>query len=383
MITRKIDFEHYYDFLEKDPFNYGNTMEGKLSFHRDYRYGALQIHKVNNEKVKPYTILGTPKIRDPYDRDGNYQFPSATEILSFDKYDGTNIFMYKYYDAEGMPYITYKVRQYPFLRNIYLTMWKQMLKTYPNLPKLFLANKGLSGFSFELYGNLNPHLIHYKTPLDTILLFALDSYGNIVPNTKIDSLDIPKVEPNLEITRDYVWNFEQQRKETDKKLKLSEIINDRTDEPMYTGSEGHVWYLREKKEYRWQQYRCKASEIELIHKTPQNITKDVIKTTALNALEQYDYLTEDIVNNLLSEEFNMMQIENSFDRIRKTVDTVNKLAKLKKRARETMKKMRLSPTLETTDILRHINIEFEKTEMKQVYLVVKFLQKQYQVLGTF
>ena len=162
----------YSEFSATDPFNPQNRVEGQISFNRAC-YGSLKIKKINGESVDQPQIFGTPKIAYPFGLGHNYRFPSAERIYRFRKYDGTNIFMYRYRN-NGMEYITFKVRLFPFLRGCYITMWKHILRKYPQIPELFKMNPDVTGFSFELYGSDNPHMIQYEdVKLDIVLLFGM------------------------------------------------------------------------------------------------------------------------------------------------------------------------------------------------------------------
>ena len=103
------------EFSATDPFNPQNYVEGQISFSRDRRYGAMLIRKISGEPADQPLILSTPKIAYPFGLGHNYRFPSAERIYRFRKYDGTNIFMYRYKN-NGREYITFKVRLFPFLR---------------------------------------------------------------------------------------------------------------------------------------------------------------------------------------------------------------------------------------------------------------------------
>ena len=144
---------NYSEFSAKDPFNPQNHVEGQVSFSRDRHYGSLKIKKINSECVNEPRIFGTPKIAYPFGLGHNYRFPSAERIYRFRKYDGTNIFMYRYKN-NGREYITFKVRLFPFLRGRYITMWRYMLRKYPQITDLFKMNPNATGFSFELYGRI-------------------------------------------------------------------------------------------------------------------------------------------------------------------------------------------------------------------------------------
>ena len=86
----------YFEFRATDPFNPKNHVEGQVSFSKDTGYGSLKIKKINGESVNQPQIFGTPKIAYPFGLGHNYRFPSAERIYRFRKYDGTNIFMYRY-----------------------------------------------------------------------------------------------------------------------------------------------------------------------------------------------------------------------------------------------------------------------------------------------
>ena len=159
-------FKNKRKYIERDPFNPENVIECEICMDKDYRYGALMIHKINGDKLAhPQIIYGTPKLKYPFDSNGNWQFPSAAMILSYRKYDGTNIFMYRY-RYKGQYYTTYKVRLFPFLRGVILDLWKQCLQKHKNIRGLFLDYPDINGFSFEMYGKDNPHLIEYDHDLE-------------------------------------------------------------------------------------------------------------------------------------------------------------------------------------------------------------------------
>ena len=235
----------YSEFSKTDPFNLQNHIEGQISFSKDRRYGALQIKKINGEPADQPLIFGTPKIAYPFGLGHNYRFPSAEWIHRFRKYDGTNIFMYRY-RYNGMAYITFKVRLFPFLRGRYITMWKSMRRKYPQITELFKMNPDVTGFSFELYGSDNPHIIQYENvQLDIVLLFGLrGTQGQIVLNTELETGDIPKADRLDTVEKDYVWHYEQEQHDLDKRLSF--IGLDQNHAPMFSGEEGSIWYVKTK-----------------------------------------------------------------------------------------------------------------------------------------
>ena len=364
-----------YSFIEQDPFNPGNTLEGEVSFLRDDLYGALWIRKVNGEKVDPYLIHGTPKLMFPFDKGGNYHFPSANEIRSYLKYDGTNIYAYRYHDKNGKEYRTYKVRVYPFLRSRFLTMWKKMLDRYP-ISKIFELNPNMNGFSFELYGNLNLHLIKYEIPLDIALLFGRDKENNIVPCDEIKT-SVPKASLEQRITSDYVWHYEQIQKKLQDDLVLTDEKHPETDEPLYTGEEGNVWYIHNKRTNKWFMAKCKPDEIQKIHwewaKSP--IDKNSLRTTVINALEVNENLTVEVVEKMLEEEFTQGQIRNSNKRIKKLVNKYQLTVDLRNKVRIIIDKENISLDDNISKILSELRPHISKQESRVVYKVVSSILK--------
>lgn len=295
-----------------------NVLEGVISRERSANYGRLTIKKVNGEKVNYPPILGTPKLGYPFTRAGNFQFPSADEILCFKKYDGSNILAYRYWDAAGKPYIAYKVRVWPFLRGKMIPMWQRMLTRYPAIPKLFARNPDIAAFSFELFGAEHLHLIKYETALDTVLLFGLKRNGDIVIHRDIDAPGIPKAELLKAVKGDYVWEYNQMREAFGEQLTLIDAENQ-----VYTGDEGAVWYVKEKHTQAWKLLKCKPRQIELTHWTTVPLTREMLRATGLNILDAYPEITLDIFKDYLAEEYPPHQIEVSLPRIQKMMTQLN------------------------------------------------------------
>lgn len=363
-----------YSFIEKDPFNPGNILEGDLSFEVYDKYGALYIRKVNGEKVEPYLILGTPKIRYPFDKGGNYHFPSATEIRSYKKFDGTNVYAYKYHDKQGKEYIAFKVRLFPFLRAHFLPMWQKMLKTYP-IKQIFGLNPHLQGFSFEMYGHLNPHLIMYDVDLDIALLFARDKDGKIIPNEMVKTT-VPKASLESVITHNYVWNYEQQKQELGRKLKMLTEKHPETEENFYQGEEGNMWYLQSKETKEWTMFKCKPEEIEKIHwaayKSSLLIDKNILRATIINVLETSEELTLEVVKQYLSEEFTMRQINASLKRVETLIGKYREFISFREKVEKIIEENNISLKQDFIDILRELRPFISKRESQMAYRVTKY-----------
>ena len=183
-------------FKVEDPFNQKNTLEGNIIIGPGKYYGALKIDSVNEASVYDGITFATPKLEYPFSKGFNYKFPSASEIKTFRKYDGTNFFMYRYSDPYGFRFTSYKVRLWPFLRGKFLPLWNEILDKHPSIPDLYEMNTGLdlAGFAFEMYGGRNPHLMRYSNPLDAVVLFAVTFAGRVIPSHLLETGDVTKAE---------------------------------------------------------------------------------------------------------------------------------------------------------------------------------------------
>lgn len=360
------------DFITKDPYN-SNLLEGSINYERGKQYGELTIRKVNAKKVDYPPILGTPKIAYPFTQGGNFQFPSATEILCFQKYDGSNILAYRYWDADGRPYISYKVRLWPFLRGKLIGFWDRMVDKHPNIKGLFSANPEISGFSFEMYGNEHPHLIQYEHPLKIALLFGLKRNGDLVVNRDIEAPDIPKAELIKTIRGDYVWEYQQMQQEFAENLTLVDAENQ-----IYDGDEGAVWYIKEKTTGLWKMFKCKPHQIELTHWHYVPLTREVLKATALNILDEHPKITLDIFRQYLAEEYPPHQIEESLPRMKKIVERLNVKEVYTDQIRELLAQHQFTPQTDTKVILRTLANHFPKGKMNEVFNELQYVLRTMQ-----
>jgi RNA repair pathway DNA polymerase beta family len=157
-------------FDEFDPFN-PNRVRGFIVRSRRRR-GDLQITHVNGEACAQY-VHATPKIP---------QLEPATELRAFerahvfDKLDGTNVLLFRYRDARGREFVSYKTRASPFLRlqpyGDFVALWRQILERYAGpLAELAAAPHH---FGFELFGREVRILTEYPVALDARLLYAID-----------------------------------------------------------------------------------------------------------------------------------------------------------------------------------------------------------------
>ena len=369
----------YSEFSKTDPFNPQNHLEGQISYSKDRRYGALQIKKINGEPSDQPLIFGTPKIAYPFGLGHNYRFPSAEWIQRFRKYDGTNIFMYRY-KYNGMVYITFKVRLFPFLRGRYITMWKSMLRKYPQITELFKMNPDVTGFSFELYGSDNPHIIQYENvQLDIALLFGLrGTQGQIVLNTELEAGNIPKAERLDTVEKDYVWHYEQEQHDLDKQLSF--IGLDQNHAPMFNGEEGSIWYVKIKGTDEIRLYKCKPHQIEQVHwaQKQTQLSDTVIWATILKAFENWENPNLDKIIAILNEDYPIHQITSSIEQIEHKFNIAKNEADTQKRIWELMVQHEFDENTDPATVFLEIANQFDQ-DKRFVYKSIKNVQKMMKI----
>ena len=371
----------YSEFRAIDPFNSKNHVEGQVSFSKDTGYGSLKIKKINGESVDQSQIFGTPKIAYPFGLGHNYRFPSAERIYRFRKYDGTNIFMYRYRN-NGAEYITFKVRLFPFLRGRYITMWKYMLRKYPQITELFKMNPDITGFSFELYGSDNPHMIQYEdVKLDIVLLFGLHGMrGQIVMNTELEAGDIPKAEQLGTVEKDYVWHYEQEQQDLDRRLEFIGLNESQV--PMFRGEEGSIWYLKVKDTSEVRIYKCKPHRIEQVHwtQTQTQLSATVVWATILKAFENWENPELDEIIAILNEDYPIHQIEISIGQIKQMLKTAKKTEDTQKKIWELMVMHAFDSNTDTAIVFHKIENQLDQ-DKRFVYKSIKNVQKMMKIEG--
>ena len=369
----------YAEFSAIDPFNPRNHVEGQISYSRDKSYGSLKIEKINGESVDQPQIFGTPKIAYPFGLGHNYRFPSAERIYRFRKYDGTNIFMYRYRN-NGAEYITFKVRLFPFLRGRYITMWRYMLRKYQQIPELFKMNPDVTGFSFELYGSDNPHMIQYEdVKLDIVLLFGLHGMqGQIVMNTDLEAGDIPKAEHLGTVEKDYVWHYEQEQQELNRRLVFLGL--NESHEPMFRGDEGSIWYVKLKDSHEIRMYKCKPHRIEQVHwtQTQTQLSAPVIRATILKAFENWEDPKLDEIIAILNEDYPIHQIEISIGKIKQMLSTAKKTEDTRKKIWELMVMHEFDGNIDTATVFHKIANELDQ-DKRLVYKAIKNVQNMMKI----
>jgi hypothetical protein len=342
-----------------DPYNPQNTVSGTL-FVNESQYGDILIEKVNDLSCKQY-IHVTPKFLYPGDVTSpslvnSKSFPESFKMIrGYDKLDGTNICMFRYEDAEGYLFTSYKTRLVPFLKGSsygnWIEMWNKMLEMHPEqiekLRKLTQYN-----FGFEMFGFLNKILIIYGVPLDHRLLYAIDrDTGKLIDPHEFD---YPKPQIIFEIDphTNPFKHYEQMRMEMEERFINGSPV------------EGIVMYVHfnEKDLCAW---KCKPPSV-LAKQTEDNVRfigfNDVY-TTAMNTLEELENLDdlERETINLLSETYNDVFIQASIGTIRQAVF----------QAKEYVRKKGL-----IIDAFKQMNMKWDSADKKQVGNIMREITKR-------
>ncbi|KAG2387965.1 hypothetical protein C9374_000815 [Naegleria lovaniensis] len=171
-------------------------------------------------------IFCTPKLRYAYNKDFTDfvdTFEHEERISSYylsEKWNGTNILLFKYHDAEGNEFISGKTKGMPTLTDSnfgnFLTctlnalhlqdfigkyedlcLRDELIKMHsdpknPNyMPHMdeFLNNKDIQAMSLEICGNTLPHLVKYDFALDLKPLFFVHKSGKIRPCLKVRGME--------------------------------------------------------------------------------------------------------------------------------------------------------------------------------------------------
>ena len=393
-------------FSEIDPFN-NNFVTGYI-YTDEHRYGDLLIKKVNDKKVEQY-IHTTPKIYYPGDVDSMYKIKFDDETVDyehffiFEKIDGTNICRFTYMDENGKEFVSYKTRLTPFLKDTkhekYNSLWNKILFKYPDIADL--DNK--FSYGFELFGNINKHLIKYDVELDAKILYKISKDGEIDLPPFDNMIQTPKHayfilcivinkngEPLAKNEGDYYFSLIN---DIDN-IKISGITRVGGIEIIYKmysekarlqyekdkGSEGYVFYIVKGGKVI-KVWKCKP---EIVIKSGmdknsgiQYIGDSDIETTCINSLESLNDLTlENLLTetkNLLLESYSMLQLELSNNKIEEIVKRIYEESSLKKKVfdeYEILKNEGLSFKDNKKEVLSKLSSKFNKKDMNFVFKVL-------------
>ncbi len=351
-------------FEAQDPFNGELPLRGFISQKPDQRYGALAITHVGEAEALQL-IYATPKLHYPFGKDGSFHFPPVKKIDIYEKLDGTNVLGYRYHDAQGREYLTYKLRLSPVLRNSrwgpFLDMWRELLQRYPQMPQLLTANG--CQISFEMYGSRNTHLMLYENELAVAVLFGVRNDAIAVPLSRLDLMGVPGAPliVTLAAGEDPVTKYAAVRAEM-------ETRNRPVEDEKITGMEGTVWYLEEPAG-RITLWKCKPESVEAIH-WAIGINKKAVLATCWNFLETAEDLNYETLQPLLLEEYQPDDIENFRPHIEECIRQVLAEFEFKERALAEYDRLGLSIHADKAGVMRALSQQFQRAEMKKVFTMI-------------
>ena len=373
--------EYFEHFNVLDPYN-NNQIEGYICRKEDYRYGALEINKVNGISTEPQIIYCVPKFHYPCDKQGNFHWPDFKFVFIYEKIDGTSVVAYSYHDSLGNRFVTFKTRLTAIICGNkfgdYKALWDEMLVKYP---RLLAPPEVLSGqwtFAFELYGYRNPILIKYDVPLETKLLFGVrqKDASIMIPSQFIYTMH--EIDVCLPVTQ--VISFGDDITKWYNFFRAENLRkNTHNEDGSITGSEGFVFYAFTEDE-RWQMFKVKSEDIEQIHWANGAIDKNSVYTTVVNALENVEPegLTVDYITTLLAEDFTVQQIVRSLDRVDKAIKDVKERFRFKERVLDYYNEISYGSLFYTgcavkPVLMRYMSTGFNKNEMHMVYNMLREL----------
>lgn len=323
-------------YKETDPFNPENVLSGWI----DRRaYHTLHITEVNGVQCHQ-EIACTPKLKYPFDLNYVWKFPeNIKEMVSFEKYDGTNILQYVYKNENFKSFISYKTRGTLFVNTDteFYPLLLRCFQMYPEVEQLVYYNG--CNVSYELYGYLNPHLIIYNEPIELRILFGVKQNGLLLSVDELITTDRcpPKAEQLTGIQNPEYWDeddylkyddyyaFLQQQYNIERKEFEANLSKDKNDQ--LRGKEGAVWYIYcESNPDYWTMYKLKPPSIEEIHwgwAKATKISKLSITATIWNATEDIYPVTFESVEDLLLEEYSDYDIKRFYDFIKHKIFEIN------------------------------------------------------------
>lgn len=346
-------------FEEKDVFN-NNTLKGYIKRDGGSTYGMLHITHVNGKEC-PQWIWATPKMTYPFNREGKFvRFKDVDRIEIYEKLDGTNILGFIYHDAEGNEFVSYKTRLRPTVGESHFgdfgSMWREMLDRYPVIPEMIWQNG--CNISFEMYGKRNKILVEYDTLLDCAALFGVFP-GRIVPLSELELSGLPTAKLLKTFTSkiEFAEEYESLRKW------LNENIHKGEDE-IVRGVEGSVWYVISEGSVL---YKCKPDLVLDIHWKSNRIPNHSIMITVINAYEETDSPSFELIKSLLLEEFQESDILKREEAIRRIMQEVAFEKKFKAEIKEKYLEHGLDIISDKRGCMRYFAGEYDKKLASKIY----------------
>eukprot|EP01080_Neovahlkampfia_damariscottae_P002651 gene2651-3848_t len=264
-------------FEFEDPFNTKNKLEGFVCKKRGSFESSLFIYKINNELLKnPQKIYAIPNLKYPYKNQEKNEILNANSFKTTKKYcfmnkwNGTNILVYKYIDNQQNEYYTAKTKGHYTLGNskfgnfLDLTLQVFEEKKIIEFMKNENENESFQSFSFELCGKLEPHLVKYNFDIDLKPLFKTKSDGRIKPIIKEEKDEIKNYK-YTELIKD-IESFQNNSFELNEKYRKDNELSIKYEYDHFI-TEGYVLYLLNEDNFLLDRimYKIKPKDIEEVH----------------------------------------------------------------------------------------------------------------------
>jgi len=184
-------------------------------------------------------------------------------------------------------------------------------------------------FAYELYGRKNKIILEYDVALDCALLFGISkNNGTILVPEIFNRGNVPIVKKLGEIkpTSDLIEEYKKVKEWLNEHLKVDKGL----DKEIYTGVEGAVWYMIGN---AWDmQKKCKADIIQDLHfLAGAGIPKHSIYITIMNAYEETDEPSFELIKEMLLEEYMESEIYKKEVLIKKLLIDISFEKKLKEK----------------------------------------------------
>jgi len=363
------------EFEEEDPYNKGNILKGYVNRRQGHLYGALWITHVNGKEC-PQLIYSAPKQHYPFDKsikdEKVYKFPEYDEVQLYEKLDGTCIISHNYTDIEDNTYLTYKTRLRPFLGSgkygNFFQLWNEMRDKYPEIDKM--CKHDWFNHVFEMYGKRNKILIDYDIPLDTKLIFVINSdNGHIYPPSLHEyPYGVPILSGWSEDLTDEETDYLNWQNRLENSLEIDE------ENKIMKGKEGLVWYFM--KDSHAVQIKCKPPSVLKYHWSGDALPFESVYTTVINAFENFDEPTYDDVVSLLLEEFEQDKIEKSRVRIEKVLGRILFDRKYQHKLAEDYRRMGFDINKDKVTCMRWFGKNYPKSEAKRIFRLLKQYEEE-------
>ena len=217
--------------------------------------------------------------------------------------------------------------------------------------------------------------------MDIVLLFGIrGTDGQIVLNTELEAGDIPKAEQLGTIEKDYVWHYEQEQQDLDRRLEF--IGLNESQAPMFRGEEGSIWYLKVKDTSEVRMYKCKPHRIEQVHwtQTQTQLSDTVVWATILKAFENWENPELDEIIAILNEDYPIHKIEISIEQIKQMLHTAKNAVDTRKKIWELMVMHAFDSNTDTATVFHKIANQLDQ-DKRFVYKSIKNVQRMMKIEG--